>query len=97
MKLEKQEELINKTYDLIFAEDDEVEMLFEQDSIIDYVLNNLLNNKKKNRIDKRKLDKYAIKIYSRKNSIQILDLFTKYIHNELNSNGKYLRALFLTR
>lgn len=90
MKLEKQEELINKTYDLIFAEDDEVEMLFEQDSIIDYVLNNLLNNKKKNRIDKRKLDKYAIKIYSRKNSIQILDLFTKYIHNELNSNGKYL-------
>lgn len=90
MKLDKSEEFINKTYEMIFAEDDEVEMLFEQDSIIDYVLKNLLEKKQKIKIEKSKLNKYAAKIYSRKNKTHILDLFAKYIHNNLNSNGKYL-------
>ena len=49
-------------------------MLFEQDSIIDYVLKNLLEKKQKIKIEKSKLNKYAAKIYSRKNKTHILDL-----------------------
>lgn len=95
-KLEQGEKIKKRTLELLFIEDDgDLNHCFDSTSIIEQLVLEMQTMSgifKKKKLKKSAIQKNAKKIYLEGDKKEILTIFSKYIHNELNENGKAIVA-----